>query len=217
MLYFTTFLHIIISVDMIKNIIFDMGGILLDFNREYFLDSFNVLGEDRKILYKEVFEGPEWPLMDLGELDEQEAYDSIIKRIPVSLHKKAYDLIFNWDKVVKPIEGMEDLIKDLKLRGYKIYLLSNASRRALNEYWPTVKGHEYFDGKVVSAFVNMVKPNDGIYQYLLNEFKLKPEESVFIDDLKANVEGAIRNNINGIIFDGSIDKLKNELEKLLKE
>lgn len=201
---------------MIKNIVFDMGNVLIDFDREYFLDSFNVTGEDRDVLLREVFYSTEWAMMDRGTLDEIQMYDIIKTRIPSRLHQKAYDLIFNWDKVVKPIKGVAEYIKELKDRNYKIYLLSNASHRCLDEYWVNVKGHEYFDGLVVSAFINRIKPEKDIYEHLIKKYALNKEECVFIDDSFANVEGAIFYGMKGITFHNDISELRQKLELILK-
>ena len=203
---------------MIKNIIFDMGKVLIDFDREYFLDCFNVTDEeDRKILMREVFYSVEWAMMDRGTLDEKDAYEIVIKNIPERLHSKAYDCLSNWDKVVKPIEGMYDYVKELKDRGYKIYLLSNASHRCLDEYFDTFEVSKYFDGRVVSAFFNRVKPEKDIYEHLLNKYNLKREECVFIDDAIQNVDGAIFNGIKALVFYGDTNDLKERLESLLEK
>lgn len=202
---------------MIRNIVFDLGGVLVDFDREYFLNAFNVAEKDKKILMNEVFLSKEWSMMDKGTLDEEGAYNRVIKNIPSHLHDKAYDLIFNWEEVVKPIEGINEYINDLKQRGFNIYLLSNTSRRFLNKYWPTLKVHELFDGEVVSAFVGLIKPQDEIYQHLLNKYNLKAEECVFIDDLPVNICGAEYNGIKGIVFHKDIDELKEKLETIVKE
>ena len=203
---------------MIKNIIFDMGRVLIDFDRDYFLDAFGVNDiEDRKILMKEVFFSVEWAMMDRGTLDEKQAYERVIKNIPERLHSKAYDCLFNWDKVVKPIKGMTDYVKELKERGYKIYLLSNASHRCLDEYFETFEVSKYFDGKVVSAFVNRVKPERDIFEHLLNKYNLKKEECVFIDDAIQNVDGAIFYGIKALVFYGDTNEFKEKLELILKE
>ena len=200
---------------MIKNIIFDMGKVLIDFDRNYFLDCFDVQGQDRDILMKEVFYSVEWAMMDRGTLDEKDAYERVIKNIPERLHSKAYDCLFNWDKVVKPIEGMWEYVKELKDRGYGIYLLSNASHRCLNEYFETFEVSKYFDGKAVSAFINRVKPEKDIFEYLINKYNLKKEECVFIDDAIQNVDGAIFNGIEALVFYGDTNELKTKLESLL--
>lgn len=202
---------------MIKNIIFDMGKVLIDFDRNYFLDCFDVQGQDRDILMKEVFYSVEWAMMDRGTLDEMDAYERVIKNIPERLHQKAYDCLFNWDKVVKPIEGMWEYVKELKDRGYGIYLLSNASHRCLNEYFETFEVSKYFDGKVVSAFINRVKPEKDIFEYLINKYNLKKEECVFIDDAIQNVDGAIFNGIEALVFYGDTNELKTKLERLLSK
>lgn len=202
---------------MIKNIIFDMGKVLIDFDRSYFLDCFDVHGEDRDILMKEVFYSVEWAMMDRGTLDEKDAYERVIKNIPERLHSKAYDCLFNWDKYVKPIEGMWEYVKELKDRGYKIYLLSNASRRCLDEYFDKFEISKYFDGRVVSAFINRVKPEKDIYDYLINTYNLKKEECIFMDDAINNVDGAIFNGIKALVFYGDTNEFRNRLEKALQE
>lgn len=202
---------------MIKNIVFDMGNTLIDFDRVYFLDCFGVEENDKELLMKEVYMSNEWAMMDAGTLDETDMFSIISKRIPERLNDKAYQLVFNWDKVIKPIQEVCDLVKQLKTRGYKIYLLSNASRRCLNEYFKTFEFSKYFDGEVVSAFVGHVKPERQIYEILVNKYDLKADECVFIDDLDANVESAIEFGMKAIVYRGNSEELKSKLEALLNK
>ncbi|MDO4941093.1 MAG: HAD family phosphatase [Erysipelotrichaceae bacterium] len=200
---------------MIKNIIFDMGGVLIDFDAEKFLDYYHPSLQDRLILKRNIFNSLEWAMMDRGTLDEEKMFEIVKQRIPTRLHELAYNLLFNWDKICEPIIGMPEYVKQLKEAGYKIYLLSNASVRCMDDYWPKVKGSEYFDGQVVSADIGYIKPEKEIYEYLLNKYKLKKEECIFIDDRIGNVEGAHHVGIKSIVFQKDIELFKQELEQML--
>ena len=198
---------------MIKNIVFDMGNVLLWFDRERFLDAVGAEGEDRKILMNNVYLSVEWARMDRGSMTEAEAAASMCTHVPERLHGKVHLLVDQWDRPIYPVEGMAQLVRDLKAAGYGIYLLSNASYRQ-HEYWPRVPGSECFDGTLISADVKLVKPGREIYDLLCSNFSLKPEECVFIDDSAANIEGAEIVGISGIVFHGEADEAREKLRAL---
>lgn len=198
---------------MIKNIVFDMGNVLLWFDRDRFLDAVGAEGEDRKILMNNVYLSVEWARMDRGSMTEAEAAASMCTHVPERLHEKVHLLVDQWDRPIYPVEGMAQLVRDLKAAGYGIYLLSNASYRQ-HEYWPRVPGSECFDGTLISADVKLVKPQREIYDLLCSNFSLKPEECVFIDDSAANIEGAEIAGISGIVFHGEADEAREKLRAL---
>ena len=190
-----------------------MGRVLIQFDPEYFLDKEKVTDpKDREILLKEVFHSPYWKQMDEGKLDETEMYEKIIDKIPDHLHDIAERLQFHWWEPLLPVEGMEELVRALKKKGYGIYLLSNASV-SQKLYWPSFSCSGCFDGVIVSAFEKCIKPDPRIYQILLERYDLKPEECIFIDDAPANIEAAERLGITGHLFinaDTLIQFLKKE-------
>ena len=102
------------------------------------------------------------------------------------------------------------LIRELKEKGYGIYLLSNASLRQ-HDYWPRVEASRYFDGTLISADVKLVKPQPEIYRLLLEQFRLKGEECFFVDDLPGNIEGAFYVGIPGAVFHNDITRLRQDL------
>ena len=195
---------------MVKNIVFDMGNVLLRFDRDYFLDAAGVEGEDRKILMNNVYLSVEWARMDRGSMTEVEAAASMCCHIPERLHEKAHLLVDRWDRPILPVEGMASLVRELKAAGFGIYLLSNSSYRQ-HEYWPRIPGSEYFDGTLISADVKYVKPEPEIYRLLYKKYGLIPEECVFIDDSAANIEGAERTGMPGIVFHGDAAELREKL------
>ena len=199
---------------MLRNIIFDMGGVLTEFDPEYFVDCLELTGPgDREMLLKEVFGSAEWKMQDAGEIDEPETERRVIARLPERLHGAAHRLIFEWDRMSCPIEGMADLVRDCRAAGLGIYLLSNASVRQ-PEYWPRIPGSEFFEGTFVSAFYRCLKPSTEIFHRALEKFSLKAEECLFVDDTRANAEGAIAAGLMGFHFQGDAEALRKEIRKL---
>ncbi len=198
---------------MIKNVIFDMGNVLLTFDRDRFLDAVNAHGEERRMLLNNVYLSVEWARMDRGSMTEAEAAASMCSHVPEHLHEKVHLLVDKWDRPIIPVPGMAELVRELKKAGYGVYLLSNASYRQ-HEYWPRVPGSEYFDGTLVSADVKLVKPEREIYELMMKQFNLIPDECVFIDDSTLNIEGAERVGIHGIVFHGSAEEAREKLRAL---
>ena len=199
---------------MIKNIIFDMGRVLVEFYPEDFLTKEGITDKaERELLLREIFHHEDWTNMDAGIMNEQEMYDEAVKRIPEHLHQTAHNLIFDWNDPIIPVKGMEDFVRECKEKGYGIYLLSNASV-AQPVYWLRIPGHQYFDGTVVSALEKIMKPDVRIYQILLDRYGLKAEECLFIDDVERNIRGAEKAGIRGYLFDGNVDKLRKYMSDL---
>ncbi len=199
---------------MLRNIIFDMGGVLTEFNPEYFVSTLDLEEEgEAELLLNEIFRSEDWKLNDIGEIAEAELERRVLARLPERLHGAARRMIWEWDQISRPIEGMADLVKDCRAAGLGIYLLSNASVRQ-PEYWPSIPGSEYFDGTCVSAFYKLLKPSKEIFHLALEKFSLKAEECLFVDDTRANAEGAIAAGLMGFHFKGDADELRKEIRKL---
>lgn len=199
---------------MIKNIIFDMGKVLIDFDPLTFIKREGISDKnDIEIILREIYKSVEWSMMDRGSLTEEEASKIMEKRVPDHLKAYVKKLTYNWDRPIIPIVGAKDLVKELKENGYNLYLLSNAGYKQ-KEYWPRVPGSEYFDGTVISSYIKLVKPELEIYRYTLDKFNLKKEECVFIDDSTLNVEGAIYLGLKGIVFHGDFNEVREKLIEL---
>ena len=197
---------------MIRNIVFDMGNVLIVFDPQYFMDLEGIKDpEDRKLINRELFHNTEWAQMDLGVLTEETAQPLVLERIPDRLKENVKHLLNNWWKQRSCIKGMEDLVKELKSKGYRIYLLSNASV-SQHVYWPTFSISKLFDGKMISCDLGIVKPNPEIYRRFTETFYLNPEECLFIDDLPANVAAAVSCGWKGIVFQGDADDLRSRMK-----
>lgn len=200
---------------MLRNIIFDMGGVLIKYDPEYFVDQLGLENEeDREILLREIFLSEYWEMQDQGIMTNKQVYEAVMKNIPERLSLPAYQLVMHWHDPVIPIEGMDRFIAELKERGFHIYLLSNAGFNQ-PDYWPGIPGNEYFEGWVVSAFEKTVKPQRKIFETLLERYGLKGEECVFIDDVEKNCEGARACNIRAVRFTGDVEELRKQLLSMM--
>ena len=197
---------------MIRNIVFDMGNVMIYFNKKIFLDRAGVSGEDRTLLERVVFDSLEWARLDRGSLLEPEAEKLMCARLPERLHGYVHDFVYDWDKPLLPVRDMAPLVRELKAKGYGIYLLSNAASRQ-HDYWPDIPGSECFDGTLVSADVKLVKPQPEIYRLLCETFSLEPDECVFIDDAINNAEGAFLCGMHPIVFHDDVDELRARLRE----
>ena len=199
---------------MIRNIVFDMGNVLIHYIPQVFMDRLGVPEEDRPLLAREVFGSVEWIRMDRGTLDQEEAVAAMEARLPRRLWEYARRLVLGWwlDGPLMPMEGMAALLEELKGLGYGLYLLSNATVRQ-PEYFPDIPGSQFFDGAVISAHWKVLKPEREIYEILFREYGLDPSECFFVDDLNINVEGALCAGMDGYVFDGDMGRLRQALRQ----
>jgi len=193
---------------MIRNIVFDMGGVLVYYDPSHFIDLLH-LEEDRDLLMKKVFNTVAWAQSDRGIITEEDALAAIKEDLPPRLHGAAERLLFWWDLELRPMEGIEGLLRELKELGYPLYLLSNASLRQ-PQYFDRIPGSQYFDGRVVSSAYKLLKPQPELYQILLRKYDLKAEECFFVDDFNLNIEAAVLLGMSGAVFCGEAD-LRREL------
>ena len=198
---------------MIRNIIFDFGGVLVDWNPHYLFDKyFNDINESN--YFVENVCNSEWN----AEMDGGKPFEQAVRERSAMFPKYAEALKLyqtNWmDTMGEEIPEMYDLIKSLKTNGFPIiYGLTNWSAETFPTVQKTYRIFSLIDKIVVSGEVKQLKPNPEIFYTLLNKFDLKPEESLFIDDNIKNVEGAKAVGINAVLFRG-VEKLREDLKNL---
>ena len=200
----------------IKNVIFDFGQVLVYFQTKYMVDTHTENEEDRKLLSQVVFDRLYWDRLDSGTISDEETVKLCKERLPERLHSLCEKVYYDWIYNIPEIEGMGELLKYLKATyNVKLYLLSNISKyfSSHKDEIPIIKE---LDGCVFSGEIGITKPSDEIFTHLLERFNLNAEECIFVDDRIENIEGAIRNGLNGYVFDGSAEKLKHHLDKILK-
>lgn len=197
---------------MIKNIIFDMGGVLIDYNPEKTL--YGLFDkETADILLKEIFRNPFWADKDRGIIMPAEIMQKVKNRIPEAVFEKVSEMVDNFYPYMPPFEKMYGFVEMLKSKGYGIYLLSNASPD-FHERRSGIPALSLFDGVIISADYKLLKPEKEIYEKLYETFSLKPEECFFIDDVQANIDGAKATGMDGhCYYHGDLDILKRDMEQ----
>ena len=106
---------------MIRNIIFDMVGVLMRFDTESYIEEHHLSEADVAILRKEVFRSLEWAMQDRGSISTEEAERRICGRVPAHLHFAVHDLLYREGRKIVPIDGMRELLQDLKVKGFRAY------------------------------------------------------------------------------------------------
>ena len=194
---------------MLKNVIFDFGGVVCTFRQDAILDDF-CTGEAHARLKPVLFRS--WQALDEGTADYEEYVAETLKLLDGEDKQIAQRFFREWHRSMRPIPGIWALVGELKARGYGVYLLSNASTwfaGHLDDY-PILR---LFDGRLISAPEEMAKPEERIYRLALERFGLNAAETLFVDDRAENTEAAERVGIAGYVFDGDAEKLR---ERILK-
>jgi putative hydrolase of the HAD superfamily len=198
---------------MIKNLVFDLGNVLLSFRPEEFFIKKKYPENIRKKILTEIFQSREWAMLDNGDITTQEAIDSIASTS--SLKKEEIELIFNLrSELIFPLDKNVRLLPGLKKRGFKLYYLSNFP---LDIFEETKNGYfffTYFDGGIISSEVKVSKPDIRIFNLLLEKYSLQPPETLFIDDVEANVKVAEKAGMTGMTTYGE-ENISIALEKVL--
>lgn len=185
----------------IKNIIFDIGNVLVRFDPlDYLIRTYGEDFETIKLLHRNVFSSEEWKMLDQGLITSEEAIDRIAIRIPGHKHV-VEEIMLHWETfLIDEITTSVYFLKKFKEMGYKLYALSNYPERGYLYTENKFPFFELFDGKVISYAVKEVKPGRKIYEILLEKYDLKGEECIFIDDTLPNIETAREMGMEGIHF-----------------
>ena len=185
---------------MIRNIVFDMGNVLRDYNPALSVAAFVADPRDAALIEAQVFGSPEWPRLDRGTLTYPEALEIWKSRLPRRLHSQLCQVVAHWHEYMPEIPGMAELAGGLKAAGYRLYLLSNASVR-YTVFKESLTALRFMDGAVISAFYGCIKPEKEIYQILFDTYQIRPQESFFIDDSAANIAAGEALGMKGHVFD----------------
>jgi FMN phosphatase YigB (HAD superfamily) len=198
---------------MIKNIIFDLGNVLISFKPSEYFDKNNYPEAIKAKILTDIFGSKEWQMLDSGSITVPEAIEAIAKRS--SLNTKEIAHIFNLrTDMLFPLDTNVRLLPELKKRGFSLYYLSNFPLDIFDEVKSGYFFFKYFDGGLISAEVKCSKPEEGIYKSLLERFSLNAEECLFVDDIETNVKTAERLGMKGMFTQGSLE-ISKELEKAL--
>ncbi len=195
----------------ITTIILDIGNVLVSFCWKKHLHNLGFSGELFSRIANATVLSPQWDEFDKGVLSEEQLLELFIQNDP-DIEIEIRRMYENINNMIEVYDYTESWIKDLKRQGFHVYILSNFSSKQYRESYEKLSFLHLTDGAVLSFQEKMIKPDNRIYQLLLNRYHLKADECVFIDDKPANIEGAILNGIHGLLFttyENTLKALKN--------
>lgn len=198
---------------MIRNIIFDIGNVLTDFRWRDFLRDKGFDRQTAERIARASVMSPLWDEIDRGVWDEDKLINEFVNLDP-GIEKEIRYAYGNINGMVTKRDYAISWVRDLKARGYKLYYLSNFSRKAYEDCKDALDFLPWMDGGILSYEEKVVKPEEIIYLRLLDRYGLKAQECVFLDDTAVNVEAAERLGINGICF-VTKEQADRELEQIL--
>lgn len=203
--------------EMIKNLVFDLGNVLIEWNSEKILTYFEPKNERRQTLKQAIFDSGVWHQTDKGELSLKEACDEVLAQLDDSYHPAVQNIFYNWYEVMEVYSGLQEQIGLWADQGYRIYILSTTceifyriEKAGLLPIFPLLSGY------ILSSEVGVVKPEPEIYQKVLKKYSLDPTESVFIDDIQANLDTAAELGFETILAERESDNIL-AMQDLLQE
>lgn len=200
---------------MIKNIVFDLGRVLVEFSPAIYLERFGLGEETNQLLNQIVFHSEEWVDCDRGKYENNTDIKEILcEKHPEHADKIRLVLTDDWVEMLLIKPETVKFLETLKNDGYKIFILSNLSKQSL-DYLSKYDFFKLVDGGVYSYQVHLVKPDPAVYSELLNKYALVPEETIFIDDLENNIKAAKDMNIHGVVFK-NIEQVEKEVNELIE-
>jgi putative hydrolase of the HAD superfamily len=173
----------------VRNIIFDLGGVVFEWNPDAILENYFADAETRAAMKASVFQHPDWLQLDRGALTEAD----LIARLEIRTGLPRTELLGLFDAIRSSLRPKVDtvaLLKTLAQRHVPLYCLSNMSAttfaylRERYTFWPS------FRGIVISGQLKMMKPDPAIFEYLLGRYGLLPTDTVFVDDSAPNLDAA---------------------------
>ena len=194
------------------NLVFDMGGVVLRWDPDAIIAG---VFADPKLQAKAkagVFDDPDWLELDRGTLDRDDAIRRAAKRTGIA-EAEIRRLLHAVPPSLTAFPDTVELLYRLKAKGYPLYCLSNMHRASLEHI---LRAHGFWDvfaGKVFSCEANLCKPEPEIYAHLLRSYGLNARETVFMDDVRKNLDGAAKLGIRTVLFE-SAAQCERELRKL---
>lgn len=198
---------------MIKNIIFDIGRVLVDFDPDGVMTDLKIDAETQDELNRVMFHNALWNEFDRSVLNSDQILERF-KELSPDNGELITEVFSNVGNMIRLREYVMPWLQDLKSRGCHLFILSNYAEYTYGLTREKLKFLELMDGILFSYQCKLIKPEPGIYRELLSRFSLDPSECVFIDDKEENIEGGKALGINGIVFH-DLEETKEKLNAML--
>lgn len=184
---------------MIKNIIFDVGKVLVSYEPDAYMESLGLDEETRAVINGAMFENKLWDISDQGLFSIEECLDKFIAQAP-QYEAQIRQVHATVGKSIELYPYAMEWLQELKDKGYHLYILSNYSEHMMNQTREKLEFLSLVDGAVFSYECKLMKPSGKMYDFLCQKYSLNCSECVFVDDRWENVEGAQRNGIVAVHF-----------------
>lgn len=198
---------------MIKNIVFDLGNVILKGSPNIVLEQIKIDKKQYESIKNDFFN--DWKSLDLGESTLREQLEKC--KFDFEIDSEIEEKLLHYYKYRPFNVEILELIKELKNKGYKIYILSNNNKEA-EKYLLEIPDFKALDGWIFSCAYQIMKPDSKIYNILFETYNLKPEECFFIDDSRKNIETGNKLGMAGFVLDcehNGIAELRKELKNVL--
>ena len=201
---------------MIHTIIFDIGNVLVDFRWRQMFESLGLKEDEIEKLANATVRHQAWLDLDKGIISTEEAKEAYAKEVPE--YREFIERIYQeMDKLLVQFDYSIPWIKEMKERGYRIYILSNWSKPAFDACKDTALNFlSLVDGTVFSYKEFVIKPEKKIYEIICTRYDINPQEAIFLDDSEANIKSAREYGLHAIHFQ-SYEQGRAELEEMLKK
>lgn len=196
---------------MIKQVIFDLGRVLLEWEPEKLANELAKENEDFHHDVWKITKHPTWLEFDMGLLRSPDLIDIHAGQYPT---RSLEMFMARVPHILTPLPEGIRLFEIAKKQGLKLYILSNMSHDFYEHLVESYPFLQEFDGSVYSCHFNLAKPDLAIYKTVLNQYNLDPAETLFIDDIPENIAAAESLGIQGLVFTKSEETYKKFLEKI---
>ncbi len=198
---------------IIRNIVFDVGQVLLEFDWRKFIKDMNI-GAEKEAMLSNVTLGniAHWNHHDRGMYDDEFIKKSL--EIEPYIEKELTYYMANIGSCAREFDYAVPLIRALKASGFNVFILSNYGRTPFKYARENMKFFDEVDGMIISHEVGLIKPEREMYELLYKKFNLVPGECVFLDDRADNIEAAIDAGMSGVVFE-DVNQALRDLEKII--
>lgn len=184
---------------MINTVIFDLGNVLAEYDWQSYLGSFGYDKKTYDAVAGAVFLNEDWVKGDAGEISAKDWKQSFIDNAP-DYEKEIEEVYASLGGCIRRFDYTDPWIAYLRKKGMHIYYLSNYSEGLYEKSKDQLSFIDTFDGGIFSYKEKCIKPDAKIYIRLLKRYDITPEQAVFYDDRKENVEAALKLGIRGSLF-----------------
>ena len=196
----------------IKNVVFDLGGVLIDWDPRHYFKKYFADTEEMEYFLREIC-SPGWNT----QMDAGKPFEEGVRELQAEHPEYSEAIEHFWkhwaDMLGGPIDESVKLLKELKAEDYRVFALTNWSAETFPVALERYDFLKLFEGIVVSGKVKVAKPDKKIFQYLLNTYEIDARETVFIDDNKANIATASSLGFHAFLFDTAAN-VQSEIAKL---